>query len=286
MNEDEVVNPDENDPPETPESDLPPPTESEIPPPPDLNPEMSAEESEPHEMSEPATLGNIFIEPGPTFADLRKKPRFLMAGLIIIVLFSLFQVSFIQKYGFENIVKAQLEANQRVQQMDAEAKQQLIDQQTSPIVKYITYGATPVVIAIVFLVGGLLLWAASLALGGTARFTHGLAVWIYSSFPPAVVSLLINFIVMLLKPIEEVDLATSQGGLVKANPTFFMNASESPVLATVLGSFDVFAIWGWVLAAIGLQKVAKISAASAWAIVIVLFLAQLAVRTIGALLFG
>lgn len=238
------------------------------------------------EMSEPATLGNIFIEPGPTFADLRRKPRFIMAGLIIIVLFSLFQISFIQKYGFENIVKAQLEANERVQQMPADQKEQLIQQQTSPIIKYVTYGATPLVLIIVFLVGGLILWASTLALGGTAKYLHGVSVWVYSSFPPAVISLIVNFIVMFLKPVEDVDLANSQGGLVKANPTFFMNVSDTPVLATVLGAFDLFAIWGWILVAIGLQKVARVSAGSAWGIVIVLFLLQLAARTIAALLFG
>ena len=31
----------------------------------------------PPQMSEVETLGNIFIEPGRTFEDLRRKPRFL-----------------------------------------------------------------------------------------------------------------------------------------------------------------------------------------------------------------
>ncbi len=35
---------------------------------------------EPAKMSEVGTLGSIFFEPGATFEDLRRKPRFLMAG--------------------------------------------------------------------------------------------------------------------------------------------------------------------------------------------------------------
>ena len=46
--------------------------------------------NEPAQMSEFGTLGSIFIEPGATFEDLRRKPRFLLAGLIIIILFTIF----------------------------------------------------------------------------------------------------------------------------------------------------------------------------------------------------
>src|SRR5256885_6191144 len=37
-------------------------------------------------MSTPSTLTGIFFEPGRTFEALRKRPRFLVAGLILLVL--------------------------------------------------------------------------------------------------------------------------------------------------------------------------------------------------------
>ncbi|MGI9055327.1 MAG: hypothetical protein ACR2F2_05935, partial [Pyrinomonadaceae bacterium] len=46
----------------------------------------------PPQMSEAETLGSIFIEPGKTFEDMRRKPRFLIAGIIIIIITSIFQV--------------------------------------------------------------------------------------------------------------------------------------------------------------------------------------------------
>ena len=55
--------------------------EWQAPPPPER-----IEAPEQAEMSEAATLGNIFIEPERTFQDLRRKPRFIMAGLIIAIL--------------------------------------------------------------------------------------------------------------------------------------------------------------------------------------------------------
>jgi len=38
------------------------------------------------EMSTPQTLTSIFFEPGRTFEALRSRPRFLIAGLILLVL--------------------------------------------------------------------------------------------------------------------------------------------------------------------------------------------------------
>ncbi len=55
------------------------PSEWQAPPP----PEKIVDTSEPAQMSEAATLGNIFIEPGRTFEDLRRKPRFILASLVI-----------------------------------------------------------------------------------------------------------------------------------------------------------------------------------------------------------
>ena len=73
-------------------------------------PEMIKKE-EP-EMSEVATLFNIFIEPGRTFEDLRKKPRFLLATLIIAILTTAFAFGLYYKVGdegFRRFVREQVE---------------------------------------------------------------------------------------------------------------------------------------------------------------------------------
>jgi len=238
---------------------------------------------EPAQMSEVGTLGSIFFEPGATFEDLRRKPRFLMAGFIIIILFTTFNILFIQKIGFEQIMRARLESNERVQQMSAEQKQALIDQQSGPIVKGISYAAGPIVILIVFLIGGLIYWLGTNAMGGNSTFLRGLSVWIYSSFPPTVVSMLANILVLFLKSTDDIDIASSQSGLVQASPAFFMDAKSSPVLHAIIGTFDLFFIWGWILAAIGLRIVGKISSGAAWAIVLIVALLNVAFRVVGAL---
>lgn len=238
------------------------------------------------EMSEVGTLTGIFFEPGRTFEDLRKKPRFLLAGLIVILLVSIFQIAYIQKIGFEAIVRDRIESSSRTRDMTKDQKDTMVAQQSSPIVKAISYGAVPIVMIIVFVIGGLLYWGGSNAMGGTSSFMRGVSVWVYSSLPPTLLFTVANFLVLFLKNVDDIDIGRSQQGLIQANPGFFIDGKAQPVLAALLGSLDLFSIIGWVLAAIGLQKVSKISSGAAWALVLIIGLVGVTLKVVGALFFG
>lgn len=235
------------------------------------------------QMSEAGTLANIFFEPGATFEDLRRKPRFILAMLIMIILFSAFNVLFTQKIGIDNIVRARLEKNPQIQQMSEKEKQDMVAMQSGTIGKVLTYAAPPIVLVIYFLIGGLIYWLGANAMGGSATFLRGVSVWVYSSFPATVVSSLANILILFLKSADDIDITTGQQGLIHANPSFFMDTKAMPVLSALIGTLDVFFIWGWILAAIGLRIVGKISTGSAWAIVLIVGLLNVAARVVGAL---
>lgn len=249
--------------------------------------QIQADEKEEPEMSELATLGNIFIEPGRTFEDLRKKPRFIIAFVILALLTTAFVVAFQTKVGEDQMrrfIRTQQEQSAQMQAASEEQKQQAVE--VGMTVQKVVMYAFPVFMAVGFLIGGLLYWLGMKAMGGTAKFTHGLSVFVYSSLPPSVVSSVANFIILFMKPAEEIDIATSQRGLVNANPTLFFGGKETPVLTTIISSLDVFVIWGLILAAIGLRKVSGISKGSAWAIALILFLIGLTFRVISAFING
>lgn len=248
-------------------------------------PAKKTELTEPPQMSEVASVGSVFFEPGTVFEDMRRKPRFLLAGLIVLVAISIFQVVFIEKIGYKEIVKSRIESSSRTRDLDKAQKAQIIEQQGGDTIKYITYGATPVIVAVMFLIGGLIYWGMSSAMGGSGKFLGGLSVWVYSSLPPAIVFTLANLLVLFLKSADDIDIANSQSGLVKANPSFFIDATAHPVLTALLGAIDLFAIWGWVLASIGLQKVFKLSSGSSWAVVLILALVGVGAKVVGALIF-
>jgi hypothetical protein len=237
-------------------------------------------------MSEPATLANIFFEPGRTFESLRIKPKFILGTLIILILMSAFQTFFIEKVGFENIVKAQINSNPMMDDMEPAKKKEIIDQQASPVMRTVSSASLPVVMIIFFLIGGLIYWLAGNAMGGSMTFLRGISTWIYSSLPPTVVSLIANMIVLAFKSVDDIDILASQRGVIQANPAMFFDGKTMPVLTTLISSIDLFQIWGIVLAAIGLKIVGKISTGSAWGIVLILSLIGIAFRVVGALLFG
>jgi hypothetical protein len=258
-------------------------TEWQAPPPPiDATPT-----EEPPRMSEAATLGNIFVSPGETFEDLRRKPRFIFAILLMMIITGLFSFLFTQKMGedrMKSFALEQMEKNPQMASMSSEQKEQAVE--TNQMIAGYTNFLIPVFILIFFAIGGLIYWLAGKAMGGSGNYWHGLSTWVYSSLPPTLVTMLANFLILFLKSADEIDIATSQRGLIHANPSFFIDGKSSPVLATLLGTLDFFQIWGWILAAIGLQIVMKLSQTSAWAIVLILALVSIAFRIVGAYFSG
>lgn len=234
-------------------------------------------------MSEAATLGNIFFSPGETFDDLRRKPRFLLATLIMIILSTAFTFLFINKVGDEEIrrfAEQQIAKSPQADSMSAEQKKTAVGFNVT-IFKAVPY-LIPVFLIIGLAIGSLVYWLATKAMGGTAGFMQTVAVWVYSSFPPTVVSMLANTLVLFLKSTDELDIAASQTGLIRASPAFFFEPKTAPVLSALVGSLDLFLIWGWILAAIGLRIVGKISSGAAWAIVLIVALIHVAFRVIQA----
>lgn len=242
---------------------------------------------EPPQMSEASTLGNIFISPGETFEDLRRKPRFILAILTMIIVVTAYQFLFVQKMGedrMKSFMVEQMEKNPQMQSMPPEQKERAIEmnQKIAGFQRYLI----PVFFLIAFAIGGLIYWLAGKVMGGSGNYWHGLSTWVYSSLPPLLIAMLANILILFLKSADEIDIASSQRDLIHANPSFFIDGKTSPVLATLLGTIDFFQIWGWILAAIGLQKVMKLSQSSAWAIVLILALVSLAIRIVTALFTG
>ena len=254
--------------------------EWQAPPPPE-----KIQAGQPAQISEVGTLGTIFFEPGRTFEDLRRKPRFIMAAVLIALLVTAYSLGLqykIGEAGIRSFVAEQID--KRAPNLTSEQKTAQVDMQMT-INKYSRY-AVPIFVLIFMVIGGLFYWAGSKAFGGDGGFLHALSVFVYSSLPPTVVGMIANFIVMAIKSADEIDLAVSQSSRVNANLGFLIDGRSSPVLSTVLATFDVFAIWGWVLAAIGLKVTNRLSSGSAWAVVIIIALIGVAFRVVSALFSG
>jgi hypothetical protein len=255
-------------------------SEWQAPPPPE-----KIEAGEPAQMSEAATLGNIFFEPGRTFEDLRRKPRFIFAIVLIALLVTGYQLGLQMKVGESGMRSFIAEAiEKRAPNLTSEQKAAQVDMQMK-IGKYSRF-AVPVFVIIAMFIGGLLYWAGAKAFGGEGGFLHAVSVFTYSSVPPTVIGMIASFVILAFKSADDIDLGLSQRGMLNANLGFFVNGHQMPVLATLLSTIDLLAIWGWILAAIGLRVTNRLSKGSAWAVVIIIALIGVGFRIISSFFSG
>ena len=258
-----------------------------LPPMPSAPPPPAPRRDDAPQMSTPETLANIFFEPGRTFEALRARPRFLVAGLIMAVFFVGFTVLLFQKVDYGEMVRQAIENSPQAAQMSAEQKEQAVEMQTKPIFKYIFgYFAPFVGFAIVIALGGLIYMLASMGAGKKLGYKQALAVWTYSSFPPLVLAMIANVVLLFVSPPDAAEAAAARGGLVHANLGVLFSRAEQPVLTTLGAAVDVFAIYGLVLAATGLRKVGRMSSGTAWTIALVIYLFGVLLKVGVAALFG
>jgi len=210
------------------------------------------------------SLSGIFFEPARVFESFRQQPRFLLAACIIAVALSFTTALIYQRLGVDNILRAQLERS--ATNISAEQKEKIIEVQTRPAMKAIGYISPIVSVTFVFAAGGALYLLGVLAVGGSISYRQALSVWVYSTFPAEILALLTNVVVLFLRSPSDIDLARAGTGLAHANLGVLFDAAAHPVLTTAASSIDVFAIYGVVLAIVGLHKVARISPAKASAI--------------------
>lgn len=257
------------------------------PPPPPNVPLNDAEQITGPQMSVGQTLTGIFFEPTKTFESLRARPRFLIATVITIVAIMAFFTLFYQRIGQEKIVRAAIENSPRAADLSPEQREQQIQMQTKPIVKAIGFVAPVIGIAIFFAAGAGLYLLGAMLMGGKLSYKQSLAVWVYSGFPPALIAMVLNVVLLFIKSEDSYDIVqASRSGLVQANLSFLVDAKTSPAIWAILGSIDVFQFYGMFLAALGLRIVGKLSSGSAWAIVLTLFVIGVVLKVGGSILFG
>jgi hypothetical protein len=249
--------------------------------------DSTASVSDPPQMSELSTVVNVFFEPGRVFEDLKRKPRFIIGSIIIALLVTAYGFGLIAKIGEAGIRRAvveQIERSPQTSSMSQEQKNGAVEMNLT-IQRYTRF-AIPIFVFISLALGGLFYFLAAKAFGGTGSFMHNLSVWVYSSIPPTLIGMLANFLVLIFKSADEIDLAASQRGVIHANPGILLDGKAMPVLTTIVSTLDLFMIWGWVLAAIGLRITNRLSTGSSWAVVILIALIGLVFRVVGAFFSG
>lgn len=222
------------------------------------------------------TITGIFFEPGRVFEALRERPRFLVAGIMLVVLTAVITLTLFQRVDMGQYLRDKMDRSSRSAQQTEQQKEIGVK------VGKIIWQALPLLVPISIAIGAALYLLGALAFGGSISYKRALAVWVYSSLPPTVLGTLIAVVVILLKAPETID----PEHLLMTNPGAFMGPDSSKVLTALLTQFDLLRFYGFFLAALGLRKVAKLSSGSAWSIVLGYWLIGAVLAIAGAAISG
>jgi hypothetical protein len=228
-------------------------------------------------MSAVETLTAIFFEPSRVFESLRERPRFLVAGLVLILLTAVVTSVLYLRVDMGQFIRDKMERSPgSAQQTEAQKEMR------AKIGKTLGMVAVPLSVPIVVAAGAGLYLLGVMAFAGSLSYRRSVSLWVYSSLPPAVLGSLIAVIVLLLKSPDTID----PEHMLITNPGAFMGEGSSPALVALLTQFDLLKFYGLFLAALGLRKMAKLSSGSAWGIVIGFWLIALVLRVVWAMAFG
>lgn len=229
------------------------------------------------EMSTGETLTGIFFEPSRTYESLRARPRFLVAGIILLVLAAIVTAVLYLRVDMGQYIRERIERSPNAAQVPEAQKEMQV--KFGKIVGMVLVPAlTPITIA----AGAALYLLGVMAMGGAISYKKAVSVWTYSSLPPSVLGSLIAIIVLFLKASDSID----PEKMVVTNPGALFGEESSKVLVAALSQFDLLRFYGMFLAALGLRKVAKLSSGQAWGIVIGLWAIGALLRIVLAVVRG
>ena len=222
----------------------------------------------PAALSEAGRILNTFVAPSKTMADLRRKQNWLIPWLLM----SIVSISFVfvmeKQIGWDLIVRTQIEKSSAAETFDRLApleKQQRLDSSIR-LTKYSSY----------LIPFSSLLWFASLAaalvaifrfaVGANITYSRSLAIIVYGNLPSLIERMLAIVTLCFADPegfdvrnpiasgpAQWIDLAT--GGTFSAHRFFY----------SLLGVFDVFALWAVLLIAIGISENTQVKRGTAFA---------------------
>jgi len=215
-------------------------------------------------------LQGIFFQPKETFQEIAKKPTWLIAVILCVVISAGGLIWVMETIGFMNIMIQQAQAGGQ------EMTEEQIQMMSSPAMKGFSYGmmviGTPVVL---LLIAGLLL-ALFLLVGSNASFSRVFSVVAHSWLAYTVVSMAITLlVVMLAADPAELDLQN----LVASHLGALVSRTESPVLFALLSSIDMLSIYCIFLLSLGMSVVSRKSVGTSAALVIVLWVVWVLAKT-------
>jgi hypothetical protein len=216
----------------------------------------------------------VFFSPGDTFAQVDRKPNWLVPLLLLTV------ATFAFVYLTLSISLPEQLAMQQEKMEEAGAPSAQIDKTMEMMEKFGKIGGLVGAVVgpcIGILIASLWLWfVGNVLLSGQAPYMKVVSMYTYASMI-SVLDMIVKLPLILMKGSSQIQL----------NGTVFLSEDQSQTLMYhVLQSLDVFAIWRYAILAIGFAAIYKFSLKKAGWTMAVLFLLSMGIAVTWKQLFG
>lgn len=216
----------------------------------------------------------VLFSPGETFADIARKPTFLLPLLLFTVVGYACTFMILPRMDWDSVMAQQAEQMKKQRPNMSEADLEQAGKMGKAIGRVTAYIA-PLLSLVWYLVVALILFGAVRVMGGEGTFKQAFSATLYAWMPLFLFSIILTVVVVARGTIDPMTMATA----VKSNPAFLVDMKEQPVLFALLSSLDVFTIWTIVLLIFGFSALSKLSWSKTAAIVVTLWLVMILVKS-------
>ena len=191
-------------------------------------------------------ITGVFFSPSATFADIARKPSWVIPVILSTVITLLAFAVMNQKVDWRDVSAKKIEESPRAANLSPEQKQQQIEM-SAKVTPYILY-ASGLLIPILFavIVGAVMLGAFNLLGGAGTNFSTAMSIVAHANLV-FILSSILFVIILFLKPPGTLDVDNP----IATNIGAFMPDGTAKWLLALGKSIDIFTIWLLVLIGIG-----------------------------------
>jgi len=199
-------------------------------------------------MSELALVTGVFFNPGKTFADLGRRPRWFVPLLLVVLATVAYVYTVSQHIGWERVVRRSMETNARVQSLTTEQREQAVERGAKFGAIFGYAGAVLGVPISVALIAAVLLLTSRM-MGSQLTYRQLFAINSYAALT-GLVFIGLSAVVLFLVPPDNYDIQNP----VAFNIGAYLDPQSTPkAIYSLAASMDLFAFWRITLLAIGIS---------------------------------
>ncbi len=253
------------------------------------NPTMGgsvAVEAGPAPMGFVERLTGIYFEPTKTFADINRKPSWIV--MFIVMSLVTIAATYTLIYRLDRELYAQKAAAMSMRYMKKFMSAQQLEQAQaasvaaasqpqSTVRKILPVVTTPLAQLVGYIIMAAILLLAFVIAGSGVSFKKALVATIWGTAPPGILVTLLGIVFMFVKSPQDLDINFVNN--VMSNLGMLADPDKQPVMNSLLSSIDIFSLWSIILLSIGFAamsdgkltpKKAAVPIVSLWALYVLL----------------